>query len=50
MRKKIGQIRYVKNLGQAWRFFFSKLKSIELSITYVCNFNCPGCYAEDLKT
>jgi len=46
----MGQIRYVKRPGQAWRFFFSKIKSIELAITYVCNFKCPECYAEDLKT
>jgi len=50
LRKKIGQVRYVKRFSQAWRFFFSKIKSIELAITYVCNFNCFGCYAEDLKT
>lgn len=47
--KKIGQIRYVRRPSQAWRFFFSKVKSIELAITYACNFKCPGCYAEDLK-
>ena len=35
---------------QIWRFFFSKVKSIEIAITYACNFKCPGCYAEDLKT
>lgn len=48
-RKKIGQIRYVKNLGQVYRYFFSEVKSIELAITYNCNFKCKGCYAGDLK-
>lgn len=49
LRKKLGQARYVKNLGQVWRFFFANVKSIELAITYACNLKCPGCYAEDLK-
>ncbi len=49
LRKKIGQAKYVKNLGQVWRFFFSDVKSIELAITYACNLRCLGCYAEDLK-
>ncbi len=50
LRKRLGQVRYVKNPMQIWRFFFSKVKSIEIAITYACNFKCPGCYAEDLKT
>ena len=49
LRKRIGQVRYVKRPGQVWRFFFSKVKSIEIAIIWACNFKCPGCYAEDLK-
>lgn len=49
LAKKIAQLRYVRRPSQAFRYFFSKVKSIELAITYACNFRCPGCYAEDLK-
>lgn len=49
LKKKIGQVRYVRRPGQAWRYFFSDVKSVELAIIYACNFKCPGCYAEDLK-
>ena len=49
-KKRLGQIRYVKRPSQVYRFLFSKVKSIELAITFVCNFKCQGCYAEDLKT
>jgi MoaA/NifB/PqqE/SkfB family radical SAM enzyme len=49
LKKRFGQIRYVKNIGQIWRFFFADVKSIELAIIYACNLKCPGCYAEDLK-
>lgn len=48
-KKRLGQMRYVKRPSQVFRFLFSKVKSIELAITYVCNFHCPGCYAGDLR-
>jgi len=47
--KRLRQLRYIKNLGQVWRYFTSEIKSIELAITYNCNFHCKGCYAADLK-
>jgi MoaA/NifB/PqqE/SkfB family radical SAM enzyme len=49
MLKKLRQLRYIKHIGQVYRYFFSPIKSIELSITYNCNFNCKGCYAGDLR-
>ncbi|MBU0957487.1 MAG: radical SAM protein, partial [Nanoarchaeota archaeon] len=49
-KKRLGQIRYVKRPSQALRYFTAKIKSIELALTFVCNFKCAGCYAEDLKT
>jgi MoaA/NifB/PqqE/SkfB family radical SAM enzyme len=48
-KKKLGQRRYVKNLGQVYRYLFSEVKSIEIAITYACNFHCKGCYAGDLR-
>ena len=49
LRKKFGQIRYVKNPLQIYRLLTSKIKSIELAINYVCNKCCPGCYARNLR-
>jgi MoaA/NifB/PqqE/SkfB family radical SAM enzyme len=49
LRKKLGQFRYINHPGQVWRYFFSPIKSIELAITYNCNFRCKGCYAADLR-
>lgn len=47
--KKLEQLRYIKHIGQVWRYFTSEIKSIELAITYSCNLHCKGCYAADLK-
>lgn len=49
MVKKVRQLRYIKNIGQVYRYFTSEIKSIELAVTYRCNYKCNGCYAEDLK-
>jgi len=49
IKKLIQQVRYVKNIGQVYNLLNSKIKSMELAITYNCNFRCPGCYAADLK-
>jgi len=48
-KKKLDQRRYVKNILQVYRYLFSEVKSIEIAITYNCNFHCKGCYAGDLK-
>jgi MoaA/NifB/PqqE/SkfB family radical SAM enzyme len=49
MSKFLSQLRYAKNLRQVYRYFFSPIKSIELAITYNCNYSCRGCYAGDLR-
>ena len=49
IKKKLGQIRYVKNIRQVWRLLTSKVKSIEVAINMVCNKRCPGCYVRYLR-
>jgi len=49
IRKRLGQLRYVKNPLQIWRLLFSRVKSIEIAVNYVCNKKCPGCYARNLR-
>lgn len=49
INKLIGQLKYIKNWKNAWRLLTCEIKSLELAITYNCNFHCPGCYVNDLK-
>lgn len=49
IRKYLSQLRYIKTLGQVYRYFTSEIKSIELAVTYNCNYKYKGCYAADLK-
>ncbi len=49
VNKKLGQLRYVKNIGQIWKLLTSRIKSIEIAVNYLCNRKCPGCYARNLR-
>lgn len=49
LKKKLGQLRYIKNPMQIWRILTSKVKSIEIAVNFVCNKKCPGCYARNLR-
>lgn len=49
IKKRLGQLRYVKNIWQVWRLLTSKVKSIEIAINMACNRNCPGCYVRYLR-
>jgi MoaA/NifB/PqqE/SkfB family radical SAM enzyme len=50
IRKRLGQIRYIKRPSQIIRLLTTKVKSLEIAITTKCNQHCQFCYARNFKT